>query len=38
MLSRGRINPSVSPMILYIDQLDSMVRGRPHMDQARRPM
>ena len=36
MLSRGRINPTVSPMILYMDQLESIVRGRQLMDQARR--
>ena len=37
MLSRGRINPSVTPMILYIDQLESLVRDRQHMDLPRQP-
>lgn len=36
MLSRGRINPTVSPMILYMDQLESLVRGRQHMDLPQR--
>lgn len=38
MLSRGRINPSVSPMILYMDQLESMSRDRLYKDQTVRFM
>lgn len=38
MLSRGRINPSVSPMILYMDQLESLAKGRPHEDRTARSM